>query len=134
MKTEEKGKQRGEGGGGDEGAVTHSPGSVCNQAAEGGSSIRAQLSAVPACTGEACVIAKHTWMQELLRHEHVHTHTQSDVCAVTHTNCDYSYRNHTCAHTHSAGSRYCSHSDLLCSFVVLMWHAKLITGCKLSKQ
>ena len=81
---------RGGGGGGGRVAVTHSPGSVCNQAAEAGGSIRPSLSSAPACTSKTCVISNHTWKQERLghahAHTHTHTHTQSDVCAVTHTN------------------------------------------------
>lgn len=50
----------------EEGAVIHSPGSVCNQAAEAGSSIRAQMRTAPDHTSKAYVISNHTWSQVLL--------------------------------------------------------------------
>lgn len=64
---------RGGGGGGGRVAVTHSPGSVCNQAAEAGGSIRPSLSTAPACTSKTCVISNHTCKQERLGHAHTRT-------------------------------------------------------------
>ena len=118
-----EGGRGGGGGGGGRVAVTHSPGSVCNQAAEAGGSIRPSLSSAPACTSKTCVISNHTWKQERLGHAHAHTHTHTVRCVRSNPHKLITTITH--AHTFSAGCGYCSHCDSLGSFVVRLCRAEL---------
>ena len=86
--------------------------------AEGVSLIRALPSTATACTRKACVISNHIWMQALLRRKNARADTRSVRRAVT--NASYDYSNHTSTYV----PIYRSHSDSLCSFVVILRHMK----------
>lgn len=120
-----------------EGAVTHLPGSVCNQAAQAGSSIRALLSAAPACTSKACVISNHTWMQALLWYKYVHTHTVRSVRSNPHKLWLQLQQSHMRMHTQRGAdtAQTLIHSVALLSFCA-MWSSSLAAakGSELLKR
>lgn len=87
----------------EEGGVTHSPGSVCNQAAEAGSSIRAL---------QNCTSLRRQGLRHLQPHmdarappKYIQAYTQSDVCAEKPTQTVITVTTITHACTHSAGGR-----------------------------